>query len=70
MPVVNPAATFQSAPTVTVKPTAAPANNVPPLAKENSAYTSHGPRIAKVELLSPEEAKEFNDSLKPKPPAS
>ena len=76
-PVVNVLATPQSAPAVAAKPTpatpaptAALACNVPPPPKENSAYTSCGPRIAKVEQLSPEDAKEFLDSLKPKPPAS
>ena len=75
-PVVNVPATPQSAPAVAAKPTpatSAPAtsitNNVQPL-KENSAYTSRGPHIAHVPQMSPEEAAEFEASLKPKPPAS
>ncbi len=48
----------------TPAPTVAPAGNVPPPPKENPAFTSRGPRIAKVEQLSPEEAKEFKASLK------
>ena len=60
----------QSAPAVAVKPTPAtfaPATvgNLPLPPKENHAFTSRGPRIAKVEQLSPEDAKEFLDSLKP-----
>jgi hypothetical protein len=76
-PAANIAATPQSAPAVAAKPTpatpapaAAPAGNDTPPPKENSAFVSRGPRIAKVAMMSPEEAKEFNDSLKPKPPAS
>ena len=76
-PVINVPATPQSAPAVAAKPTpatpaptAAPAGNDTPPPKENSAFVSRGPRIAKVAMMSPEEAKEFNDSLKPKPPAS
>src|SRR5208283_2797690 len=73
-PVVNIPATPQSAPAADVKPTpatTAPVSNVPPPAKENTAYASRGPRIAKVEQLPPEEAKEFLASLEagkaPKP---
>jgi hypothetical protein len=64
---VNTPATPQSAPAVvtTVLPTAAPANSVPPSPSENSQYKSRGPRIANVRMMSPEEAKEFNASLKP-----
>ena len=65
---VNLPASSQSAPAVAAKPTPAtpaPASNVPPPATENSAYTSRGPRIANVRMMSPEEAKEFNASLKP-----
>ena len=75
-PAVNIPATPQSAPAVAPQPapaTSAPAtpitNNVQP-PKENSAYTSRGPRIANVRMMGAEEAKEFNDSLKSKPPAS
>jgi hypothetical protein len=71
-PAANIPATPQSAPAVAAKPTpatpvptAAPAGNVTPPPKENSAFTSRGPRIAKVEQLSPEDAKEFLESLKP-----
>jgi hypothetical protein len=60
---------------VTTKPPPSPvtatAENILPPAKENSAFVSRGPRIAKVEMLSPEEAAAFNASLKaekaPKP---
>ncbi len=67
-PAANIPATPQSAPAVAAKPTPAtpaPAGNDTPPPKENSAFTSRGPRIAKVAMMSPEEAKEFNDSLKP-----
>lgn len=67
---VNVPTTSQNAPAVTVKPasatpapTAAPAGNALPPPKETSPYTSRGPRIAKVAMMSPEEAKEFNESL-------
>ena len=75
-PAVNIPATPQSAPAVTEKPTpampaptTAPASNVPPPPKENSPYRS---RTAHCQRKNDEskEAKEFNDSLKPKPPAS
>ena len=69
-PVVNVPATPQSAPAVTAKPATAITSDVTSPPKENSAFVSCGPRIAKVAMMSPEEAKEFNDSLKPKPPAS
>jgi len=75
-PVVNVPATLQSAPAVAAKPAPAtpPAtvitSDVPPPPKENSPYHSRGPHIANVRMMKPEEAKEFNDSLKPKPPAS
>jgi hypothetical protein len=76
-PAANIPATPQSAPAVTAKPTpappptAAPAGNVvTPPPKESSPYHSRGPHIANVRMMSAEEAKEFNDSLKPKPPAS
>jgi hypothetical protein len=61
----NIPATPQSAPAVAAKPT--PATPAP---KENSSYHSRGPHIANVRMMGAEEAKEFNDSLKPKPPAS
>jgi hypothetical protein len=38
--------------------------------KKASPYRSRGPHIANVRMMTPEEAKEFKDSLKPKPPAS
>jgi hypothetical protein len=76
-PAANIPATPQSAPAVAAKPTpatsaptAAPAGNVPPPPKENSPYHSRGPHIANVRMMGAEEAKEFDDSLKPKPPAS
>jgi|SRR5208282_5374351 len=71
-PAANIPAMPQSAPAVAAKPTpatpaptAAPAGNVTPPPKENPAFTSRGPRIAKVEQLSSEDAKEFLESLKP-----
>jgi hypothetical protein len=70
-PAANIPATPQSAPAEAAKPTpatSAPAttitNNVQP-PKENSAYTLRGPHIAHVAQLSPEEAAEFEASLKP-----
>jgi len=42
----------------------------PAAPNETSPYRSRGPHIANVRMMSAEEAKEFNDSLKPKPPAS
>jgi hypothetical protein len=76
--VANIPATPQRVPAVAEKstlatpvPTAAPTGSVTPPPKENLTFTTRGPRIAKVEQLSPEDAKEFNDSLKsenfPKP---
>jgi hypothetical protein len=64
-----PAAAAQPAP-VTPVPTPVPTGNVTPPPKEDSPYRSRGPHIANVRMMSPEEAKQFNDSLKPKPPAS
>jgi hypothetical protein len=61
----NIPATPQSAPDVAAKPTP-----TTPAPKENSSYHSRGPHIANVRMMGAEEAKEFNDSLKPKPPAS
>ena len=71
-PAVNAPTTPQSAPAVAAKPapTTAPAGNITPPPKEDSPYRSRGPHIANVRMMSPEEAKEFNDSLKSKPPAS
>lgn len=48
----------------TPAPIPAPTGNVTPPPKENSAFVSRGPRIARVEQMSPEEAKEFEASLK------
>ena len=66
-PAANIPATPQNAPTVATKPapTAAPADNVTPPPIETSPYRSRGPHIANVRMMSAEEAKEFNDSLKP-----
>ncbi len=71
-PAANIPATSQSAPAVTAKPapatpapTAAPAGNGTPPPKEYSPYHSRGPHIANVRMMGAEEAKEFNDSLKP-----
>ena len=75
-PAVNAPATPQNAPAVAAKPAPAtpPATAitsvVPPPPKENSPYRSRGPHIANVRMMGAEEAKEFNDSLKSKPPAS
>jgi hypothetical protein len=61
-PVANTLATSQNAPAVAAKPTpttpaptAAPAGNGTPPPKDNSAFASQGPRIAKVEQLPPGE---------------
>jgi hypothetical protein len=76
MTAANIPATPQSAPAEAAKPAPAtpPAtaitSEVPPPPKESSPYHSRGPHIANVRMMSAEEAKEFNDSLKPKPPAS
>ena len=64
-----PAAAAQPAP-VTPVPTPVQTGNVTPPPKEDSPYRSRGPHIANVRMMSPEEAKQFNDSLKPKPPES
>jgi hypothetical protein len=68
----NIPATLQSAPAEVAKPAPATAitSEVPPPPKEYSPYHSRGPHIANVRMMGAEEAKEFNDSLKPKPPAS
>jgi len=71
-PAANIPATPQSAPAAAAKPaptTAAPAavtNNVPSLAKESSPYTSRGPHIANVRMMSPEEKAELDAFLKAK----
>ncbi|HVU08993.1 MAG TPA: hypothetical protein VHG89_10660 [Verrucomicrobiae bacterium] len=54
--------------TVPVAPTPpiAPADNLLPPAQEIFPLTTRGPRIAKVELMSPKEATECNASLKSK----
>jgi hypothetical protein len=49
----------------TVLPTAALAHKVQPPPEKNRPYTSGGPRIAKIEMMSPEEFKEFNASYSP-----
>ena len=64
-----PAVAAKPAPAIPA-PTTAPAGNVTPPPKEDSPYRSRGPHIANVRMMGAEEAKEFNDSLKPKPPAS
>ena len=71
-PAINTPVTPQSVPVMAAKPTpstpaptTASAGNVPPLPKEDSPYRSRGPHIANVRMMSAEEAKEFNDSLKP-----
>ena len=40
-------------------------SNVQPPTNQNSPYTSRGPRIAKIAMMSPEEFKEFNASHSP-----
>jgi hypothetical protein len=71
-PAANIPATPQNAPAVAAKP--APStpltSDVTPPPKENSPYRSRGPHIANVIMMNTEEAKEFNDSLKSKLPAS
>ena len=75
-PAANIPATPRSAPAEAAKPAPAtppaPAitSDVPPPPKENSAYTSRGPHIANVRMMSPEEKAELDAFLKPKPPAS
>ena len=76
MPAANIPATPQSAPAeaATPAPATPPATAItsdfPPPTKEYSPYHSRGPHIANVRMMGAKEAKEFNDSLKPKPPAS
>jgi hypothetical protein len=75
-PAANIPATPQSAPAeaATPAPATPPAtaitSEVPPPPKEYSPYRSRGPHIANVRMMNPKEAKEFDESLKPKPPAS
>jgi hypothetical protein len=75
-PAANIPAMPQSAPAEAAKPAPAtpPAtaitSDVPSPPKEHSPYHSRGPHIANVRMMGTEEAKEFNDSLKSKPPAS
>ncbi len=57
-------------PTPATPPATAVTSDVQPPPKEYSPFHSRGPHIANVKMMSPEEAKEFNDSLKPKPAAS
>ena len=71
-PAANVPATPPSAPAVAPQPapaSSAPAtpitNNVQP-PKENSAYTSRGPRIANVKMMSPEEKADLDAFLKAK----
>jgi hypothetical protein len=52
--------------TVVTTPPIEPMNSFQPPANEISPHATRGPRIAKVELMSPEEAAEFNASLKSK----
>ena len=68
----NLQATPQSAPALSAKsaPATAITSDVPSPQNESSPYRSRGPHIANVRMMKAEEAKEFNDSLKPKPPAS
>jgi hypothetical protein len=72
MPAVNIPVTPPSAPVMakTVLPTAASANDVPPPPEYNSPYTSRGPRIAKIAMMSPGELKEFNASHPPRKTSS
>jgi hypothetical protein len=71
-PAANIPAMPQSAPAVAAKraPATPITSDVTPPPKENSPYSSRGPHIANVRMMGAEEAKEFNDSLKSKPPAS
>ena len=70
-PAANIPATPQNAPAVAAKPgpatppTTAITSDVPSPQTESSPYRSRGPHIANVRMMSAEEAKEFNDSLKP-----
>jgi hypothetical protein len=73
-PAVNLPVALQTAPAVATKPAPAtikPASDVPPPFDESSSFVSCGPHIAHVEQLSPEDAAEFEASLKsgnaPKP---
>jgi hypothetical protein len=61
---VNAPAAAQPASVVTATSllTAAPTNNFPPPPDNYSSSKSRGPRIAKIEMMSPEEYKKFNTS--------
>jgi hypothetical protein len=54
--------TVPKMPTSPIEPT----NSFQPPANEISPHVTRGPRIAKVEMMSPKEAAEFNASLKSK----
>jgi hypothetical protein len=71
-PVANIPAVSQNAPAADTKsaPTIAPASKGSSPASENTSHKWRGPHIANVRMMKAEEAKEFNDSLKPKPPAN
>lgn len=69
-PAVNVLALPQNTPVMSAKlapatPVLAPNGDMALQPKENSAFISRGPRIAKIEQLPPDEAKEFLASLKP-----
>jgi hypothetical protein len=72
MPAANTPAISQSAPVMAAKPTptTVPTDNITLPPNETSPYRSRGPHFANVRMMKAEEAKEFNDSLKPKSPAS
>jgi len=57
MAVINISAASQSTPAVEAKPLPAtiPPNNVSSWTREDPAFVTRGPRIAKIEMLSPEE---------------
>ena len=71
-PAANLPATPQSAPALSAKsaPATAITSDVSSPQTESSPYRSRGPHIANVRMRKAEEAKEFNDSLKPNSPAS
>jgi hypothetical protein len=55
--VINISAASQSTPAIEAKPLPAtiPPSNVSPWTREDPAFVTRGPRIAKIEMLSPEE---------------
>jgi len=69
-PTVVVTAAPQNAPAADLKPlpatTTAPVSNVPPQPKENPPYTSRGPRIANVRMMSPAEKADLDAFLKAK----